>query len=316
MDLPPSNPDVHRLLRCSKCETVLYCSKECQTRNWPVHKGFCGDTTPGKLIAKLVKNLTCSTLLYVQLQACLILAFDLLQRPRCDECLIARMDIGIEPCDLADFAEILLGGSSKKSVQGMLQLNGITVLVNPGRFKFAADRQATWRRAREEADSNGFHNDAIALVEFVYADAEISVCVPVRVASKLKKPVAARIDQGLTIATTATHELKVHYDDINCIQYINQTIRADKNNKLLLRTPMRPRDIKIIRDVAAGSDSVPAILLHAKIAREHVYEATYQMFVERWKAATGVAPSLVPLNSDRVVSRPRDENPNVSWSRG
>ncbi|KAJ7769888.1 hypothetical protein B0H16DRAFT_235187 [Mycena metata] len=298
-----------RLLRCSKCETVLYCSKECQTRNWPVHKGFCGDTTPGKLITKLVGNLTGSTLLYVQLQACLILAFDLLQRPRCDECLIARMDIGIEPCDLADFAEILLGGgSSKENIQGMLQLNGITAPMNPG--KFAAGRQATWRKAREEADSNGFHNDAIALVEFIYADAEISVCVPVRVASRLKQPVAERIDRGLTIATTATHDLKVHYTDFNCIQNINQTIRADKTNKLLLRTPMRPRDIKIIRDVAAGSDSVPAILLHAKMTREYVYKATYQMFVERWKAATGVAPSLVP--SDRFVSRQRDENPSVS----
>ncbi|KAJ7027926.1 hypothetical protein C8F04DRAFT_73693 [Mycena alexandri] len=304
-----------RLLRCSKCETVLYCSKECQTRNWPVHKGFCGDTTPGKLIGKLVKNLTSSALLHVQLQACLILAFDLLQRPRCDECLIARMDIGIEPCDLADFAEIFLGGgSSKKNVQGMLQLNGITAPMNPGRF--AADRQAAWRRAREEADSNGFHDDAIAFVEFIYADAEISACVPVRVASKLKKQVAARIDQGLTLAMTATHELKGHYNDVNCIQCINQTIRADKTNKLLLRTSMRPRDIKIIRDIAAGSDSVPAIILHAKIAREHVYEAIYQMFVERWKAATGVAPSILPPNSNRVVFRPRDENPNVSWRRG
>jgi hypothetical protein len=79
---------------------------------------------------------------------------------------------------------------------------------------------------------------------------------------------------------------------------------------------MRPFDIKIIHDVATGSDSVPAILLHAKIAREHVYEAIYQKFVERWKAATGVAPSLVPPNSDRVVFRPRDENPHVSWRRG
>ncbi|KAJ6528520.1 hypothetical protein B0H19DRAFT_536319 [Mycena capillaripes] len=144
----------------------------------PVHKGFCGDINPGKLIVKLVKNLISSTLLHVQLQACVILAFDLLQRPRYDEYLIARIDVGTEPCDLADFAEILLGEeSSKKNVQGMLQLNAIAAPVDPG--KFAAERQAAWRGAREQADSHGFHNDAIAILEFIYADAEISVSVPV-----------------------------------------------------------------------------------------------------------------------------------------
>ncbi|KAF7336457.1 hypothetical protein MSAN_02299900 [Mycena sanguinolenta] len=292
-----------RLLRCSKCESVLYCSKECQTRNWPVHKKFCGDVGPGKLIPKLVKNLMSSTLLFVQVQACVILAFDLLQRPRCDEFLIARMDIGIEPCDLADFADIFLGkGPSKENVQAMLQLNGITAPIDPG--KFTADRRAAWRRAREKADSVGFHKDAIAIIDFIYADSEMAVSVPVRVASALKKPVAARIEEGLTIASTATHELKVHYNDANCIQYINQTIRSDKANELLLRTKMRPSDVQIIRDVATGSHSVPAIMLHAKIAREHVYESIYQIFVERWKAATGTTPSIVPPNSDHVVFRP------------
>jgi hypothetical protein len=183
----------------------------------PVHKKYCGDASPGKLITKLAKSLIHSTLLYVQLQECLILAFDLLQRPRFEEFLIARMDIGIEPCDLADFADILLGeGSSKDNVQGMLQLNAITAPIDPG--KFAADRQAAWRGVREQADSHGFHNDAIAIVDFVYADSEIAVSYPMRVASALKKPVAARIEQGLTIASTATHELKVHYDATNCIQ--------------------------------------------------------------------------------------------------
>ncbi|KAF7368025.1 MYND-type domain-containing protein [Mycena sanguinolenta] len=41
------------LRRCSKCEAASYCSKECQTRDWPAHKKICGQ--PG--IAKLVKTL-------------------------------------------------------------------------------------------------------------------------------------------------------------------------------------------------------------------------------------------------------------------
>ena len=29
------------LKRCSHCDRVQYCSKECQRKNWPRHKQFC-----------------------------------------------------------------------------------------------------------------------------------------------------------------------------------------------------------------------------------------------------------------------------------
>ena len=29
-------------LRCSKCKKVFYCGKECQARDWPIHKKECG----------------------------------------------------------------------------------------------------------------------------------------------------------------------------------------------------------------------------------------------------------------------------------
>ena len=31
-------------LRCSKCRTALYCSRECQLKHWPVHKNICQDS--------------------------------------------------------------------------------------------------------------------------------------------------------------------------------------------------------------------------------------------------------------------------------
>ena len=27
--------------RCSRCETALYCDRECQVKHWPVHKNIC-----------------------------------------------------------------------------------------------------------------------------------------------------------------------------------------------------------------------------------------------------------------------------------
>ena len=31
-------------MRCSRCETALYCGRECQLKHWPVHKNTCQDS--------------------------------------------------------------------------------------------------------------------------------------------------------------------------------------------------------------------------------------------------------------------------------
>ena len=30
--------------RCTRCETALYCGRECQVKHWPVHKNICQDS--------------------------------------------------------------------------------------------------------------------------------------------------------------------------------------------------------------------------------------------------------------------------------
>ncbi|KAJ7251866.1 hypothetical protein C8J57DRAFT_1351644 [Mycena rebaudengoi] len=101
------------LRRCGKCHIVSYCSKECQTKNWPEHKQTCGEAG----IPKLVRTLMSNPVLLVSVQSCFILAFDLLHRTRRDELLLALLDVAVEPSDIVDFADIFLGeGSSKKKV--------------------------------------------------------------------------------------------------------------------------------------------------------------------------------------------------------
>ena len=31
-------------MRCTRCETALYCGRECQVKHWPVHKNSCEDS--------------------------------------------------------------------------------------------------------------------------------------------------------------------------------------------------------------------------------------------------------------------------------
>ncbi|KDQ60354.1 hypothetical protein JAAARDRAFT_32749 [Jaapia argillacea MUCL 33604] len=35
------------LMKCTRCRTTLYCSKECQRKDWPLHKGQCAHISSG-----------------------------------------------------------------------------------------------------------------------------------------------------------------------------------------------------------------------------------------------------------------------------
>ncbi|KAF7336468.1 MSS51-like protein, mitochondrial isoform X2 [Mycena sanguinolenta] len=288
--------DLGRLLRrCAKvCHTAFYCSKECQTQNWSVHKQVCGERSVSKLVPKLVKTMLSDPNMLVQLQSCFMLAFDLLQRARCDEMLLARVDIAVEPANLDDFSDILLRGESPNTaVQGMLQINAFTPVSDVEKSKVAAERRLVWCQERARADAAGFRHHPVVIMDVVHTDSQIDMTIPWRIASGMRAVVPAWISGGFPIPSaipgqTTTVPCTVE----NCMQCINMHIRADTKNKLLLRTEMRPSDIQVIRDAGKNAKTVPAMILHAKIAREHIYESIYQKFLKRRKAATGVTPSI------------------------
>ncbi|KAJ6448642.1 hypothetical protein C8R45DRAFT_1132851 [Mycena sanguinolenta] len=271
------------LRKCGKCQSALYCSKECQTRDWPAHKERCGDDDAAKLFDKLIKNLVLQSILLGKLHCCCILAFKLLRRSRRDEILFAIVDVAIEPCSLGDFADIFFGqGPSKKPVQGMLQLNAFTPMTLRGP---SPERRTLWRNARARADSAGFHDDPMVILDFTYLDAKTATILPSHVHLGMRIVVTQWLERGFALPSGVNGET---------IRVFNSLIRSDTNDQFRLRTELRPSDIQVLRDAAVDSDHVQAMLLHAKIAREHIYQSIYQEFLQRRKAATGKIPS-VPL---------------------
>ncbi|KAJ7791263.1 hypothetical protein B0H13DRAFT_2173146 [Mycena leptocephala] len=283
-----SEKDLGRQLRkCGKCHIVWYCSKECQTLNWPQHKPTCGEAG----IPKLIKTFVSNGFLQIILQACFILDFNLLHRPRFDEPLMARVDVAIEPSDILDLTAILFGEEPfEKKIQGMLQVTGFTPATPLQIKNLTPTRREIWRQARAEAKSEGFPTDPVVLIEIAYADSGNSITFSLRIHSKAKEMVKrAKVEGFKRISAVTGETTTVPYTVETCMEFINTHIRADKKNQLLLRTEMRPSDIQVIRDVVANSDNVPARAMNEKLARENIYNSMYETLLARKRAvAAGI----------------------------
>jgi hypothetical protein len=260
---------------------------------------MCGEGGIPKLIRTLISNEVLQDILH----ACFILDFNLLHRSMFDEPLIARVNVAIEPSDILDFAEILLRkGRNKKKVQGMLQFNRFHP-VTAAELENLPQHQELWRQQRDRVDSKGFRTDPVALMDIAYACGQSSITVPVHICSLTMETLRRQISAGFnSISVMMGGAATVPFTVEMCMEcayvphrylyfthrsnrFMNTHIRADKNNQLLLRTKMRPSDIQVIRDVAANSDSVPAMILNDKLARETIYRGMYQELLKRRKAA-------------------------------
>ncbi|KAF7373081.1 hypothetical protein MSAN_00515900 [Mycena sanguinolenta] len=275
-------------------------------RHRPEHKPICGVAG----IPKLIKTLMANPDLLMPLGGCFILAFDLINRARCREPIVARLDVAVEPSDIFNCAEIFLGlaegtlgsGSASKNAgkgknyDGMLQVNAFTPVTDPERM--SDSHRVIWQRERARVDAAGYHADEVVLMDIFHADAQMSMTLPMQISAGLKELVAEWKADGFAKPTDADPTGKTTRDPCTIetsIQILNAYIRADRKNKMLLRAQMRPADIQVIREAATNPKTVPAIMLLAKIAREPIYQPMYQVFAEARKAATGVAPTIPVL---------------------
>ncbi|KAJ7476206.1 hypothetical protein FB451DRAFT_1246168 [Mycena latifolia] len=269
-------PDL-KLFRYSKCKGVLYCSRECQMKHWPTHKKTCSLVDDSGIFA-LAQNFYSNPFLNTLLQACFVLHFDLLRQPQLDEPFLAQVAFGIEPVDMADFFTLFIGNQPlEKKIEGVVQINAFSPLTPDEAAKITTGKKMVWRKAKEEASRTGLVAQSVGLVEFGTGDNGQCLTFPILIGGDAMDLVRAsapwKIPSGIKGEVA-----DVPFSIETCMEFMNLRSREDRDNKLLLRTEMRPSDIRFIRDATQPSGhSLPVQRFMVKMAREQVFKPILDM---------------------------------------
>ncbi|KAG1719280.1 hypothetical protein EDB19DRAFT_1786098 [Suillus lakei] len=283
-----------KLLKCSKCKGVWYCSKECQKKHWPAHKPACHDVERSSGALKFVWTFYANITLMTYLKVAVIYECGLLDNPRLgfDVPFMARIDIAIEPTEILDFAGLYLDGrTGEEKLKGMVQVNTVSAYDPNTHPPLTPMRLRLWREARAQSNAAGFGKDPVGLIEFLNYT-ENSTTVAFHISSSIVNTARRRQPFLCTSAVTSNQiekpmdfcdmyrvgALTPHIVDFNkcgltiaLYRYINLHIRADEQNQLLLRTVMTEQDKEVIRAAGRNEDSLPVSILNFKMQRELLY---------------------------------------------
>lgn len=145
-----------------------------------MHKKSCEDVE-GPGISRLVRKFISNPVLGTCLRLCLIHHFDLLHNLDPNRQFMARIDVGIEPSDIATCFQLFAGGEIKtdSEVEGMLQLNTLST-CNLVAKPLTPNRLHIWHCMREKVSAEGGLSDLVGLVEFVN-DTQHSITTPIQI---------------------------------------------------------------------------------------------------------------------------------------
>jgi hypothetical protein len=261
-----------KLLKCSKCKGVWYCSKECQKKHWSVHKSACHEVERSSGALKFVRVFFANITLMMFLKVAIIYDCGLLDNPRLgfDVPFMARVDIAIEPTDILDFTRLYLNnGPIAEKLKGMVQVNAVSAWDPNTHPPLTPMRLRLWRDARAQSTASGYGKDPVGLIEFLNYT-ENSTTTAFHISSSILD-VARRRQPFLCSSAIMGNRFEKPMDSATCIEYINLHIRADEQNQLLLRTEMTEQDKEVIRASGRNEDSLPVSLLNLKMQRELLY---------------------------------------------
>ncbi|KAF9477095.1 hypothetical protein BDN70DRAFT_995202 [Pholiota conissans] len=237
------------LMRCSKCKVSYYCSKECQKEHWPLHKLCCVNTkfsTP-KLISSIMANGTLHT--FIQMSA--ILEFGLDKKPPVvDRPLIAECHISIVPGIeylMGIFAKSLSPSEIEDGTQGMVRIQSFKAVPDDSILYADQTRYALWNNISNESRR---HNITVIVVDFLVNRSEQSLSFTMPITDVVLDMVRAgggfRTESAVIPGEVSDESLSVD----GCLQFINNHIRNDRRNQLMLRVFMTKEDVDAYRRFA------------------------------------------------------------------
>ncbi|KAG2067525.1 hypothetical protein BDR04DRAFT_1104946 [Suillus decipiens] len=258
-------------LKCTKCKSVWYCSKECQKKHWPTHKPRCHEVERSSGALKFVRMFILNPILMAFLKVGVAIDCGLLDNARIgfDVPFGVRVDIAIEPSNILDFVGLYFDNKSpEEKLQGMVQINAMTP------WELTSEPLRKWREARARHDAEGFANDPVGLVNFV--DISCTKNVGNAVTADLHFPLfilntAKARESFLGVSAVTGAEIRKPMNAMTCLENINMHIRADKGNQLHLRTEMTDQDKEVIRAAGHNEDTYLARIVKEKMKREHIY---------------------------------------------
>ncbi|KAG1782373.1 hypothetical protein EV702DRAFT_378204 [Suillus placidus] len=246
-------------LKCAKCKSVWYCSKECQKKHWPTHKSRCHEVERSSGALKFIRMFVVNPILMGLLKVGVVIDCGLIDNPRIgfDVPFGVRVDIAIEPSDILDFVGLYFNNKLvKEKLLGMVQVNAMTP------WELTPERLNKWReaRARHDAEEDS-GNAATAEVHFPLIFLDIA---------KAREPFL-----GVSAVTGA--EIRKPMNAMTCLETLNMHIRADKENQLHLRAEMTDQDKEVIRAAGRNEDTYLARIVKEKMQREHLYANIVQL---------------------------------------
>ncbi|KAK6996830.1 hypothetical protein R3P38DRAFT_3626026 [Favolaschia claudopus] len=188
---------------------------------------------------------------------------------------MARFDVAIEPTDMSNFLAIFGGEKSKlgmsEKMEGMLQINSFSLIRPTDPLFRSSTIQNMWRQARTKADADpASAGRSIGMMEFGNGDGNHTITFAVHIVPAALHLVR-KSEPWIVKDPITGQETLLPFSIYSCLEYMNMHIRADKKDQLLLRAPMRPSDVQIIRDAGAGVDSRAANFMIDKMCRESVF---------------------------------------------